>query len=78
MPPFNRAVALRIVGRCAHRLHLAQPNKILEVTGDELQAIVTDDPGIGLGILLPRLLQDDFLIAFVMAGRISQWMINRL
>jgi hypothetical protein len=44
-------IALRIVGRCAHVRHAADPDELLEVPGDELWPVVRNDPGVHAGKL---------------------------
>jgi hypothetical protein len=49
--------------------HAADSNELFEVAGDELRAIVGDDPQRGLGKLVPRPLQDEekrYLTPFVL------------
>src|SRR5579885_1289748 len=59
MPPFDFAVRLQRERRGPDMGHAADPDELLEVAGDELRAIVGNDPRCGLGKLLPRPLQDD-------------------
>jgi hypothetical protein len=44
MPAFDLAVALWVVRRGLDVGHAAEPNELLEITGDELGAVVGDDP----------------------------------
>src|SRR5258708_26191106 len=44
-PPLHLAVALGIIGRCPDVSHSAYADKLLEIPGDELRAVIRDDPG---------------------------------
>jgi hypothetical protein len=44
MPALDRAVTLGVVRRRLHMRHPAQADELLEILGDELQAVVGDDP----------------------------------
>ena len=59
MPTLDFAVRLRIVGRSSDVGHARDPNELLEVLGDELWAIVGDDPGPRLRVPFLGALQDD-------------------
>ena len=64
VPPFDLAVALRIVRRGPHMGHAADANELLEVLGDELRAVVGDDAGTRLGEGLLGPLEDDLDVSF--------------
>ena len=59
VPAFQLAVALGIIGAGPHVGHAGEANKLFEVPGDELQAIVGDDPWRGLRVHFSGLLEDD-------------------
>ena len=59
MPALQLAIALRVVRRGPHMRHPADPNELLEVLGDELRAVVGDDPRVDVGERFPRPLDDD-------------------
>jgi hypothetical protein len=46
-------------GRSSHVGHARDPNEFLEVFGNELWAVVGDDPGLRLRVKLLGTLQDD-------------------
>jgi len=52
VPAFDLSVRLRIVGRGSDVRHARDPNELLEVFGDELRAVIRDDPGLRLRVLL--------------------------
>ena len=58
------AIALRIVRRCPYVGHACHPDKLFEVLGDKLRAVVGNDPRGGGGMLFPGSLEDDFHICF--------------
>src|SRR5512135_151075 len=43
-PPLHLAVTLRVVRRRPHMGHPADPDELLELPGDELRAVIRDDP----------------------------------
>jgi hypothetical protein len=45
--------------------HPADANELLEVPGDELRAVVRDDPGVLTGILLAHPLKDRLHLSFL-------------
>ena len=47
MVPLDFPVALGIVGASSHVAHAADAYEVLELLGDELGTVVTDDPGGG-------------------------------
>ena len=49
---FDFSVALWVVGTCADVCHAAEANERFKVVSDELWAVVADDPGASLWILL--------------------------
>src|SRR5947209_5151821 len=57
-PALDLAVALGIIGGRLDVRHPADPDEILEVPGDELRAVVRDDPGMLTGMLLACPLDD--------------------
>src|SRR4051794_6926333 len=57
-PTLHLPIALRIVWRCSHMSHPADPDELLEVPGDELRPVVRDDPGPRIGEPLARPLDD--------------------
>src|SRR4051794_659056 len=57
-PPLHLAVALGIIWGRPDVSHTAYADKLLEVPGDELRAVVRDDPGSRAGKLLARPLED--------------------
>src|SRR3954447_26708723 len=63
-PPLHLAVALGIVWRGFDMSHSADADKLLEVPGDELRAVVRDDPGPLAGILLARPREDRLHLGF--------------
>src|ERR1700722_20180257 len=63
-PPLHLAVALGIIWRRADVSHTAYADKLLEVPGDELGAVVRDDPGPLAGKLLARPLEDRLHFGF--------------
>ena len=58
MIAFQLAVALRVIGRSPHVRHAANADKLLEVLGDELRAVVADDPRRLVGELFTGPLED--------------------
>jgi hypothetical protein len=46
------------VGRSSHEGHPAQPDELLEVPGDELRAVVRDDPRAAVGVTVAGPLDD--------------------
>ena len=64
VPAFELAVALRIVRAGAHMGHATDADEFLEIPRDELRAVVGDDAGTGLGMLLLGSLQDGFDVGF--------------
>src|SRR3954452_15521034 len=63
-PPLQLAVALGIIWRRSDVSHTAYADKLLEVPGDELGAVVRDDPGPLAGKLLTRPLEDRLHLGF--------------
>src|SRR5271157_3760302 len=63
-PPLDLAVALRIEWRRSDVSHSTYADELLEVSGDELRAVVRDDPGLLAGILLPSPLDDRLHLGF--------------
>src|SRR6516162_5129731 len=63
-PPLHLAVALRIIWGRVDVSHTAYADKFLEVPGDELGAVVRDDPGPLAGKLLARSLEDRLHLGF--------------
>src|SRR3954453_19738968 len=63
-PPLHLAVALGIVWRRSDVSHAADADQLLEVPGDELRAVVRDDPGPLAGVLLARPLDDRLHLGF--------------
>lgn len=59
MEAFELAVALRVVGARSHVRHATDANERLEVLGEELRAVVGDDPRLLAGELFFRPLQYD-------------------
>src|SRR4051794_13033764 len=57
-PPLHLPVALGIIWRCSDMSHSADADELLEVSGDELRAVVRDDPRPFAGVLLARPLDD--------------------
>src|SRR3954447_26462524 len=57
-PPLHLAVALRIIWRRSDVSHSTYAYEFLEVPGDELRAVVRDDPGPLAGKPLARSLED--------------------
>jgi len=64
-PPLDLAVALRIEWRRSDVSHSTYADELLEVSGDELRAVVRDDPGLLAGILLPSPLDDRLHLGFL-------------
>ncbi len=64
VPTLHLAVALRIVGAGSHMGHARQANELFEVLGNELRAIVRDNPRPGLGEPLAGSLQHDLDVLF--------------
>jgi len=64
MPSLDLAIALRIERRSPHVGHSADPDEFLEVPGDELGAVVRDDPRMDANKPLPGPLEDDLYIGF--------------
>src|SRR5438874_2349767 len=58
MEAFDLAVALGIVRRRLHMGHAAEADELLEVLGDELRAIVRDDPWGNIGEAFAGTLDD--------------------
>jgi len=69
MPPFELPVRLRVVPRRSHVGHAREADELLEVSRDELRAVVRDDPRTSLGVLLPRALNDALHVELGLAGR---------
>lgn len=65
VPAFDLAVALRIVWAGANMAHAAETNKILEVLGNKLLAVVGDDSRLGVWELLFRFLQHNLNVCFL-------------
>ena len=63
-PPLHLAVALRIIWRRADVSHTAYADELLEVPGDELGAVVRDDPGPLAGKLFASPLEDRLHLGF--------------
>jgi hypothetical protein len=57
VPAFDFSVRLRIVGRCSDVCHARDADKLFEILGDELRAVVGNDPRSGLRVLLLGRLQ---------------------
>src|SRR5271166_3556076 len=64
-PSLDLAVALGIEWRCSDVSHATYADELLEVSGDELRAVVRDDPGPLAGILLPSPLDDRLHLGFL-------------
>ena len=77
-PPLDLAVALGIEWRCSDVSHATYAYKLLEVSGDELRAVVRDDPGPLAGYCSRARWMIVSTSASFMVSRISQWMTNRL
>ena len=60
MPAFDLAVTLRVIGRCPDVGHARFPDKLVEIPGDKLGAVIGDDPRAVAGKTLPRALHDHF------------------
>jgi len=60
MPAFDFTVALRVVRRSPRMRHAADADELLEIPGDELGAVVADDPRRHVGELLACPLDDLF------------------
>ena len=58
MPALDLPVALQVVRRGSGVRHAAQANELLEVPGNELRAVVGDDPRRDSGEAFPRSLDD--------------------
>src|SRR5579884_1644748 len=58
MPAFDLAIALRVIRRGPCVRHAADTDKLLEIPGDKLRAVVGDDSRRHAGELLPRPLDD--------------------
>jgi hypothetical protein len=56
-------LALGVVGARPHVRHASDADELLELLGDELGAIVTDDPRSVVGIFFPRPLDHDLHVA---------------
>ena len=78
MPAFDLAVTLRIIGCCPDVGHARFPNKLLEILGDKLGAVIGDDPRGVAGETLPRPLHDHFDGLFGHALAPPQWTMNQL
>src|SRR5512135_307707 len=63
-PPLHLAVALRVVWRGFDMSYSADADELLEVPGDELRAVVRDDPRPLAGVLLARPLEDRLHLGF--------------
>ena len=59
---FDLGIALRTIGAGFHVGHATEPNELLEVLRDELQAVLGDDSRAAHGELFPCSLQDHFHI----------------
>ena len=64
MPAFQLAVGLGVVGAGADMCDPHETDELLEVPGDELGAIVGDDPWLDAGMLFQGFLQDDLDFRF--------------
>ncbi len=61
---FQFPVRLRIIGRCSYLGHPKQPDELLKVLGNELRAVVRDNPGARFRKLLFGPFDDDFYVGF--------------
>jgi len=57
---FDFSITLWVVETCANVFHAAESNERFKVVGDELWAVVADDPGASLWILLFGILDNRF------------------
>lgn len=64
VPAFDLAVGLGVVGGGFHMGEPGDADEFLEVLGDELGAVVTDDAGFGRGEFFQGALEDDFNVGF--------------
>jgi len=64
------AVALRIRGRRPYMRHASHPDELFEILGNELRAVVGNDPWCGVGKFLPGPLQNDLHV--FLAHRLAQ------
>jgi hypothetical protein len=65
MVAFEFAIALWVVRRGEDVGGLPEADEVFEVAGDELGAVVGDDSGPGVGMGLPRALDDDLGVSFL-------------
>ena len=64
MPPLDFAIALRIEGGCSHVRHPTDLDELLEFPGNELGAVVRDDPRLDARKEFPGSLDDDLYVGF--------------
>jgi hypothetical protein len=74
VPALNLAIRLRIVGTGAHVSHTAETYELMEVAGDELWTVVSDNPRMSVGEPFPRSLQVDFHVS--LTHRFAEFPVN--
>jgi hypothetical protein len=62
MPSLDLAIALRVIRRCFHMRHATEPDELLEILGNELRAVVRDDPRLYIRVSLSCPLDDRLYI----------------
>ena len=78
VPALDLPVRLRIVRRRADVVHATQADEVLEVPGDELRAVVTDQPGRRPGYFSLAFCNTSSTSGSVIDSRISQCRFARL